>query len=206
MMILDTIDDWGAVEIDVDDGGGPQTWLPGVDVVSGDDAVADLLAWLIATFGAPATLTGYVAGTDGKAGAIIDLGSGGWTTNTNAEAEMLLGATTDSGLSSIGLYALAGSTSAAVAVGGWAQWREAMPGAGAGAVSAQPPGTAEYHATLALAATDQQQAALVDALRRARNPRRARILDGDTWREVSVGRVSVGRGSRLRRVDVEVAG
>ena len=204
MMSLRTSHAWSTCSADIDDGGGVQTWTCGASVASAYEAAVDLATWAAAAFATTITTTWGDAG-DGRLKATMTASLGPFATVApNAAAVTLLDfepAGTD------GLRFLSCSGTVYGGKRQWqrdTKWRPPMPGAGAGAVSARPPGTEAYQPDVAVTMTDDAVLRLVYAVRAATNPRRAYLYDGATWRLMSLGKIDVPPVAKVRSVRLEV--
>ena len=175
MMSLRTSHAWSTCSADIDDGGGVQTWTCG----AGDAGDGRLKATMTASLGPFATVA------------------------PNAAAVTLLDFE-PAGTDGLRFLSCSGTVYGKRQWLRDTKWRPPMPGAGAGAVSARPPGTEAYQPDVAVAMTDDAVVRLVYAVRAATNPRRAYLYDGATWRLMSLGKIDVPPVAKVRSVRLEV--
>lgn len=203
MMSLRTSHAWSTCSADINAGAGVQTWTCSATVASAYEAAVDLATWAAAAFATTITTTWGDAG-DGRLMATMTASLGPFVSVApNAAAITLLDFEPD------GTYGLRLQSCAGTVYGKrqWlrdTKWRPPMPGAGAGAVSARPPGTEAYRPDVAIAMDDEAVLRLVYAVRAATNPRRAYLYDGATWRLMSVGKIDVPPVAKVRSVRLEV--
>lgn len=190
MIALATRDDWQAIVLTLDDGGGAQSWTPAGTVADAYAAALDFEAWLLLTF-AVTTAASWSSSTAGGAAATFALGSGGWTLTTNAHGTALLGAANGAGLSAVAWSGpVAGVVdSLLVELHGWWSSPTAQGDAnGGGAVLPRAPGTASRRPRVTLYLSAAQAHRWAEVALALGTLRAAWLLDEiGVWRALTIG-------------------
>lgn len=208
MIAVATTDDWGAPEITLDDGGGPQTWIG-----SGPDAAAaavDFASWLSGAFGGSGVWT-VSAATLGGLDAAFDVGAS-VTGSSNAAAQTMLGtAATIGATTTIAWVNIAGTIGAsmvgAAPVSDRNHARTLGRGVAGGAGVARDVSARSFAPRVQWAASTVQATRVGDVLAGAASPRTASIYtESAGWfTDASLGKIALTpRGPGLWLCEAEV--
>ena len=211
MLWLRTKDDWTAVSLTWDDGGGAHVWTATSAVHSAYEALDELIAWLDATFAGESAEWEHVLDTLGGALFHVQTQTANQITAASAGAQSLLGSDVAhaSGHSFLGVAAMSGTfaPSAGVAVRRWGTSPD-FKGSAGGAGSIGHP-TKQRRPLVSAVCSWREITRLAAVASNARHPREAYLYDlaALAWRRgvVTVGKIKRQReGGLLVRASFEV--
>lgn len=212
MLALMTGDAWASVSIDVDNGGGAQTYTPQAPYFDAYSGAVDLLSWLEATFPGLWSWTWARDATTAGATITFSASSGTYTVTANAAAQTVMGlAAAASGVTS---FAGVWAGTQVPAPGYWSVmgWYADHSGggisSGVGALRSRFPGDGRTSPSVRASCKALGAARLTSILASAINPRQGYVyaLGSDVWRLISVGDVSTQRGKMIFSVTVAAHG